>query len=139
MIQIDWVPELFARVWVSLNLTIDGWTTTRFSVSVVSSDCVNFYVKPIGWQELLVQVAALCPDSGLVLGRDELRAGGFCLAEEDGVAGATRTVVAVMDHDLVVLCIHRLLNERLFKDLAFDDDTVVVLLDVVYDVLVKDI
>ena len=137
VIQIDWVPELFARVWVSLDLAINGWTATRFSMSVVSSHCVNFYVKAIGGQELLIQVAALCPNSGLVLGRDELRAVGLCLAEEDGVAGATRTVVAVVDHDLVVLCIHGLLDERLFQDLAFDDDTVVVLLHIVYDVLIK--
>lgn len=104
-------------------------------MGVIFTNGINFYIKAVGWQELLVEVAALSPYSRLVLGGYELRACRLSLTEEDGVARATRATIAVVNHDLMVLSIDRFLDKGLLEDLPSDDDTVIVLLDIDLGVL----
>ena len=70
-----------------------------------------------------------------MLGCYELAARTLCLSEQDGISRTTRRAIAVMDHDLVILCIDRLLDEWFLYALATNHDTIVILLNIILDVL----
>ena len=106
---------------------------------VIDADCVHFDVEAISWEELLVEIGAICPNRRFPCGWEELGASVFCLSEQHTVARSTRAVDTVVDHDFVIFCVDWLLNERFLESLAPDHDAVIELLDLSLLVFEQDV
>ena len=128
--QVHRVPHFFASFLVPLNFAIDWWSFSCLSMSVLLTNCVYFYVKAIGWQELFINVRSFGPQSWFVIRWDELRTFAVGFPKQDAVAAATWTVVAVMDDNCMIFCIYRLLNEWFVQSLASNHDVVIILLNI---------
>lgn len=106
-------------------------------MGILFANCVNFYIKAIGWQELFVNVRSFGSQSALVIRWDELGTFAVCLPKQDAVAAATRAVVAVMDDNCVIFGIDWLLNEWFVQPLSPNHDVVIILLNICFEVFKK--
>lgn len=132
--QVNWIAHFFASLLVPLDFTINWWSFPGLSMCVLFANCVYFYVKTIGGQEFFVDIRAFGSQGGLVISWNELWAFAVSLSKKNAIATATRTVVAVMDNNCVILCIDWLFYERFVKSLASNQNVIIIFLNIRFKV-----
>lgn len=136
--QVDRVADLLA-VFIPSHYTIQRRALARFGVSVVRPDSVDLNIEAISLQELLIDVGALLSDLRPLNGWKELGAVVVSLAEENVVACTAGPLRAIVNLDLMVLCVDWLLDVWLVETLPVDDQVVLILLDTNFLVLVQEL
>jgi hypothetical protein len=108
-------------------------------MSVVRPHCVYLDIEAISLQELFIDVWAFLTDLSALCRWKELRTVIISFAEQDIVASTAWALGAVVDFDLMVLCVDRFLHIGLIETLPIDDQIVLILLDAYLLVFIQEL